>query len=160
MKEKHIMFWQNLHTFIDVWGVPDQYKKGSWHKTDCLMYAPICYWKSSAPSSGRFRRRRRLGLRLLEPEKKFLLQNVWQWICMFIYETKKHLIIFFLYIFIWSSIFKQIKQMFSIEKNAYEMFKQNLNMFLDLRGSCNQSIKLSGKKTDDCNLVSDFCQHS
>ena len=25
----------HLNTFLDVWGVPQQGKKGIWHKTDC-----------------------------------------------------------------------------------------------------------------------------
>ena len=41
-------------------------------------------------------------------------------------------------------------------KNAYEMFNLNLNIFLDLRGSCNQAINLSREKNYYCNVVSGF----
>ena len=73
-----------------------------------------------AAASAGHRRHRRLGLRFLELEKKFLLQNFQQWIC--IYEKKSKKIFIFLYYnqFSSNSIF--------LLQNAYEMVKHNLKV--------------------------------
>ena len=51
----------------------------------------------------------------------------------------------------------QAKTALSYGKYGNEMFKHNLNKFLDLQGSCDQNIFQSKGKTDSCNGVSDFC---
>ena len=66
------MFRLHLNMFIVVWGVLNQYKKRSWHKTDHqnVLGSPVRHIAVISGGGGR-----RLGLRHLEPEKKFFLQS-------------------------------------------------------------------------------------
>ena len=50
-----IMFWFHLDLFIDICGLPDQYKKGSWHKIEENKVPSDFDWKSIAPSRGDLR---------------------------------------------------------------------------------------------------------
>ena len=55
------------------------------------------------------------------------------------------------YIYIYLIIqFQAIQTTDFYKKNMYEMFKRNLNMFPDLRGSCNPNKNKSQDKTDHC----------
>ena len=58
--------------------------------------------------------------------------------------------------FICKANFKHFKQYFFITKNAFEMFKPDLNIILDLQGTCGKKNP-SLEKTDAWNVVSDFC---
>ena len=44
------------------------------------------------------------------------------------------------------------------KEKVFEMFKSNFNMFLDIRGSIGQNKNQRLQKTDNQNVVSDFCE--
>ena len=53
--------------------------------------------------------------------------------------------------------FQAIKTAVYYTKNAYEMFKRDLIMFLDLRGSCDQNKNESQEKIIYWHEVPDVC---